>query len=88
MFPDATALGKASWLAHFPWANQADGDGKDGGGKPAVNPKPLFIQRQVMGEIRVWEMWRKMEWMVWMEGGLVSARFGLDHTQLGRAGMA
>lgn len=26
--------------------------------------------------------------MVWMEGGLVSARSELNHTQLGRAGLA
>lgn len=85
----------AGWLAEacnrssrFPWAHQADGDGKDGGDKPAVNPKPPSIQRQVMSEIRVWETWRRMEWMVWMVGGLVSARSGLDHTQLGRAGLA
>lgn len=42
----------------------------------------------MMREIRVWEMWRRMEWMVWMEGELVLARSGLDHTQLGRAGLA
>lgn len=40
----------AGWLAdtrncssRFPWAHQADGDGKDGGGKAAVNPKPPYI---------------------------------------------
>lgn len=96
-FLDTTALGKASWLAgrrtqpflslslgspsRWPWQGRW-------GDKPAVNPKPPSIQRQVMREIMVWEMWRGMEWMVWMEGELVSARSGLDHTQLGRAGLA
>lgn len=75
----------AGWLAHarncssrFPWAHQADGDGKDGGGKAVVNTKPPHIQRQVMREIRMWEMWRRMEWMVWMEG--VSQVWAGPHT--------
>ncbi|KAK9522634.1 hypothetical protein VZT92_019083 [Zoarces viviparus] len=85
----------AGWLAdargrssRFPWAHQADGDGKDGGDKRAVNPMPPSIQRQVMREIRMWAMLRSIEWMVWMASRLMSARSGLDHTQLGRAGLA
>ncbi|KAK2837396.1 hypothetical protein Q5P01_014608 [Channa striata] len=54
--------------SHFPWAHQADGDGKDGGSKPAVNPKPPYIRRKVMREVRMFEMWRGTEWMMCMEG--------------------
>lgn len=88
-FLDTTALGKASWPAwqmhatvpsRFPWAQQADGRGKDGGDEPVVSPKPPSIQRQAMRGIMVRGMW--------MEGELVSPRSGLDHTQLGRAGLA
>lgn len=39
-----------------------------------------------MRGIMVRGMW--MEWTVWMQGELVSPRSGLDHTQLGRAGLA
>lgn len=33
-------------------------------------------------------MWRRIKCLVWIEDGLVSARSALNHTQLGRAGLA
>lgn len=38
------------------------------------------IHPETSDEIRVWEMWRRMKCMLWMEDGSMSARSGLDHT--------
>lgn len=38
------------------------------------------IHPETSDAIRVWKMWRRMKCMLWMEGGSVSARSGLDHT--------
>lgn len=85
----------AGWLAdarnrssRFPWAHQADGHGKDDEATSLPSIPSPHPSRDKWWERLWWEMWRRMEWMVWMEGELVSARSGLDHTQLGRAGLA